>query len=255
MERCPDTGKLHVQGYLRYSAQIAFASIQPVFVPGHIELCMGNEQQNVEYCSKAECRVIGPFEWGVRASQGKRNDLVVVREKVASGASLSEIVMDAEVRSYQGLRSAQFLLGFCERERDFIPEVRWYFGETGGGKTQSVVQEFVGKRVWWSQKNLQWWEGYDGHEVVCFDDFRRDFCTFHELLRLFDSTPYRVMVKGSSRQLLAKVMIVTCPWDAEVLFESRSAEDVQQLLRRITVRRQFGNIVPPPVQAQPIFKP
>ena len=46
-----------------------------------------------------------------------------------------------------------------------------------------------------SSRNLQWFDGYMGQKVVCFDDFRKDFCTFHELLRLLDRYPMDVPVK------------------------------------------------------------
>ena len=91
---------------------------------------------------------------------------------------------------------------------------------------------FGDERVWESGRNLKWWEGYDAHPNVLIDDFRKDFCTFHELLRILDRYPYRIEVKGTSRQLLAKRIIITCPYHPEIIYDTR--EDIGQLLRRIT---------------------
>lgn len=182
------------------------------------------------------------FFWGVPAQPGKRKDIDSVRDLVKSGANMREV---AEVAtSYQSLRCGELLFKYFEKKRNFKPEVRWYHGSTGGGKTRSVMEEFPD--CWLSGKDGKWFDGYDGDEVVCFDDFRKDFCHFSVLLRLLDRYPFRIECKGGSRQLLAKVMIITCPWAPDVLYGNRSDEDIGQLLRRIDSIRLFGDVVPPP---------
>jgi len=167
-----------------------------------------------------------------------------VKELIAAGKGMRTCI--TAVNSYQAMKCAELCLKYLEPGRDFQPEVRWYYGSTGSGKSRDAKTEFPD--AWMSGKDLTWFEGYDAHEVVIFDDFRKDFCTFHVLLRLLDRYPYRIENKGGSRQLLAKVMIITCPWHPEVLYESRSGEDIAQLMRRITVPpKLFGSIVPPPV--------
>lgn len=79
------------------------------------------------------------------------------------------------------------------------PLVLWFYGPTGTGKTRRAVEigeEFGG--YWMSGQNLQWFDGYQTLEtpVAIIDDFRKDFCTFHYLLRLFDRYPLNVPVKG-----------------------------------------------------------
>ena len=59
---------------------------------------------------------------------------------------------------------------------------------------------------------------------------------FHDFLRMLDRYPYRVEVKGSSRELLAKRIFITCPLDPQetwVETERIGIEDIKQLLRRI----------------------
>lgn len=188
------------------------------------------------------------FEWGVPPSQGKRKDIDVVRDVLASGGGMRQVASSAS--SYQSLRCAEVLLKYFEAKRDFPPECFWFHGATATGKTrrafdmfaeyQSRLEWSADEEPWISGKNLQWWEGYDANKFVIVDDFRKDFCTFHELLRILDRYPYRVMTKGGSRQLLARVIVITCPWKPEVLFNTRSDEDIGQLLRRITSVELFG---------------
>lgn len=256
MEKCPTTGRLHCQLYIRYNYAVAVSSVRKTFSPGHVELCAGTEEDNVKYCSKEESRIAGPWTLGVAAEPGKRKDIDIVREIVKSGGGMRAICDVAT--SFQALRGGELLLKYCERERDFVPEVYWWHGSTESGKSKLAFEEFKehkleNERVWVSNKTLEWWEGYDAHAWVIVDDFRRDFCKFHELLRLFDRYPYRVMTKGGSRQLLARVIIVTCPWSPSQLYSSsHCAEDVQQLLRRITSVKLFGSEVPDPVAPNPV---
>lgn len=245
LELAPSTGQRHFQGYVRTTNAITLVGVKRFLPTAHWEPAKGTEAQCIAYCSKEESRCPGeePVMYGeVSEGQGKRKDLDRVREMVSTGCGMRQIV--GEVQSYQGIKTAESLLKYMERQRNFKPEVRWYHGSTGSGKTRSAMNEFPD--AWMSGRNLKWWEGYDAHEVVVIDDFRKDFCTFHEFLRILDRYPYRVEVKGGSRQLLARTMIVTCPWPPEVLYEGRSAEDIGQLLRRIDDIKLFGDPVPPP---------
>ena len=45
-----------------------------------------------------------------------------------------------------------------------------------------------------SAKTLKWWEGYDGHELVIFDDFRADFCTLQIILKFLKCLIENVLI-------------------------------------------------------------
>lgn len=146
--------------------------------------------------------------------------------------------------SYQSMKAGELILKHREPAWDpnKIREVRWYHGATGTGKTRSAFEEFPD--AWVSGKSLKWFEGYDAHKVVIVDDFRKDFCTFHELLRICDRYPFRVETKGGSRQFVAEVVIFTCPFTPEVLYRNSptvKSEDLGQLTRRISEIRLFGD--------------
>ena len=86
--------------------------------------------------------------------------------------------------------------------------------------------------------NGKWWEGYDAHECVIIDDIREETYGYKSLLRLTDRYGYRVEHKGSSRQLLAKEIIITAPKSPQQMFQF-CGEDNSQLLRRIHEIREF----------------
>lgn len=99
---------MHFQGYLRYRAQVAFSRVVTLLRKSHVEITKGNEEHNIKYCTKEESRVAGPWSFGEPAKAGKRNDLTLVREMIAQGKGMREIVQQAS--SYQSMRSVLSLL-------------------------------------------------------------------------------------------------------------------------------------------------
>lgn len=220
-----ESGTKHHQGYVRFTSAVSFNVAKKRLPEGcHIEVAKGSPQQNAEYCTKEKLL----YTIGDCPKQGKRTDLDTVRELIANGKGMRTIC--DEVTSFQSLRGAELMLKYKESVRDWVPNVYWLWGDTGTGKTRTAYEESTDP--WISGKSLRWWEGYDAHEDVIIDDFRGDFCTFHELLRILDRTPYRVEHKGGSRQLLARNIWITSPYPPERVYNT--VENVDQLLRRIT---------------------
>ncbi len=230
-EVAPTTHKKHWQGYAYWSNARRFEGVKKLLPDGcHIEPARGTAEQNRVYCTKESVLL----EIGVLPTQGKRTDLALVRECVSDGGNMRDVIQTAS--SCQGVRVGEKILQYYEQARDWVPEVHWYWGPTGSGKSRRARE--LCPNAWWSGNSLRWWQGYDGHEDVIIDDFRGDFCTFHELLRILDRYPFLVETKGGSRQLLAKRIIITCPYEPSGAYRG-CGEHLCQLLRRITIIREF----------------
>ncbi len=151
---------------------------------------------------------------------------------------------------------------------DTPPVVHWYWGATGTGKSCAVAsavaenEENLGRLLEARSSGTQaagdgeelgvhgdggpaywhpggkWWQGYDGHRVVVFDDFRPKDMPFNILLRIFDSKPLWVEYKGGSRQLRATEFYVTCPKPPEDCY-LEAGEEIEQLTRRVTDVKEF----------------
>ena len=76
----------------------------------------------------------------------------------------------------------------------------FFYVKTGSGKTRTAFEEFP--KIY-TPLSYKWWEGYEGQTEVLIDDFRKDWCKFHELLKLLDRYPFKVEAKGSHHQLMA----------------------------------------------------
>lgn len=227
-EICPDTGKQHLQGYIYFKNAKSFSAVRKLLQPRHIETSNASTDDNVKYCSKD-----GDFhEFGDRPKQGARNDIHNIQEQIQQGnCTMRDIVSSAT--SFQSIRMAEIKFKYFEPQRSWKTEVYWFYGKSGLGKTRKAVE--MCEDPYMCLENNKWWEGYDGHDDVIIDDYRRDFCKFKVLLQLLDRYPLRVECKGGSRQFRAKRLFITSPKSPKDTWEGRTDEDLYQLTRRIDI--------------------
>jgi len=231
-ETCPDTLRKHLQMYVYYNSQITFKSMKKKFPKAHIELAKGTPLQASDYCKKDNDFV----ESGtLPLPQGKRTDIDEVRKILKETNSMKSVVEVSN--SYQAVKMAEQILKYCEAPRTWKPRVEWFYGPTGTGKSKEAY-EILGNECYTCMSTGRWFDGYDGHHMVLIDDMRKDFMKFHELLRLLDRYAMRIETKGGTRQFRAKMIIITSCYHPSEMFDTR--EDLQQLLRRIDVIREFN---------------
>ncbi|AXH77905.1 MAG: helicase [Violenivirus raptis] len=231
-EVCPTSGRKHLQVYIYFKHAKSFESVQKLIYPRNFRECSGSALQNKIYCSKEG----DFFEFGECPKQGARNDIKNIRESIQQGNyTMRDIVSSAT--SFQSIRIAEVNMKYFEPRRDWLPEVYWFYGASGTGKTRQAYEMCEDPYV--CMATNKWWEGYDGHEDVIIDDYRRDFSTFSILLKLLDRYEFRVECKGGSRQLRAKRIIITSPRHPVDTWEGRTGEEIKQLTRRIKEIKEF----------------
>lgn len=227
-------GTKHLQGYIYFKHPKRFGGVKEMFGRAHVEPARGTAKQNKAYCSKQHDFV----ELGTMPNQGKRTDLTKLKERVLRGDEIKHIVRE-DVQNFQQLRFVELLQKYKPKNHKKMRDVKvyWLYGKTGSGKTWQAINNCESDNTWISGKNLRWWQGYLGEEYVILDDFRGDFCTFHELLRILDRYPYEVEYKGGSAELKAHTIYVTSQFHPSEVYHTR--EDIGQLLRRITEIKEF----------------
>lgn len=230
-ELSPTTNTRHIQGYICFSNPISFSSIKKKIPRAHIEVSAGTAEQNRTYCSKENTL----FEDGeIPKKQGSRTDLEEIKEIIKTTGKMSEVVLHAT--SYQSIKVAEQILKYHEPKRNWKPNVKWYYGATGTGKSLTAYDTL--ENPYYCTGSAKWWDGYDAHENVIIDDFRENFCKMDTLLRLLDRYPCSVEVKGSMRQFLAKNIVITSPYHPREIYK-HTDEDISQLIRRIDEIREF----------------
>lgn len=238
-----DSGTPHLQGHVEFKNARSYKAINKKFPGIHTDIRKGTPKQASDYCKKEGDYV----EFGELPCQGSRTDLDIVREDVKNGVPMREI---SQKVGYQGIRMAEKMYSYCEMKRNWKTHVTWLYGPTGSGKSKLAAELLP--NAWWNMASMKWFEGYDAHEDVVFDDFRKEQCSFSYLLRLLDRYELRIEFKGGSRQFLAKRIVITTTKSPQDTFRDPTLgllehgetdgteEDIQQLMRRIEVVRYVG---------------
>jgi hypothetical protein len=230
-EVAPTTGTPHLQGYIYFHNQKSFKNIKKLLGDNaHIEKQHGTTIQNIAYTSKDNKYI----EYGDKPEMGERTDLKQIKELVMTNTPIKDII--PLINDFQQLKFMEGLMKYQKPPEPKEKLIKWYYGKSGSGKTRKAIEE-GGDDYYISMRDLKWWDGYTGQKTVIIDDFRGDFCTFHELLRILDRYPYRVNVKGSSIWLQAETIIITSCYLPDKVYDTR--EDIQQLLRRINIVQCF----------------
>lgn len=229
-------GTKHLQGYVYFKNRRYLEGVKNIIGErAHLEVSRGTPSDNRHYCSKDKHFA----EYGELPTQGSRTDLIKIKKNILEERKqIGDIIKSELISNYQQLKFAETLLKYQDCPTNNNKVVLWFYGPSGSGKTMTAIN-MTDNNFWITSKNLQWWDGYCGQKIVIIDEFRSDFCTYHELLRILDRYPYRCMTKGSSCWLTADIIIITSCYHPSQVYKGIT-EEKKQLLRRITKIVCFG---------------
>lgn len=251
IEKCPDTDRLHLQGYVQFKDPTRLGAVQRFIGDegAHCEKANGSASQNKDYCSKPDSRQEGPWEIGEAAGQGQRTDIEGLHDALKGGATRSTLwednfpVMVRYHRSVDAYRLAQrdVTIRAC-------PEVRVYWGPTGTGKTRRVYYETGGFH--WTADTANkgqtpWFDGYDGDETVLLDDYAGEY-NIHFFKRLLDRYPMQCQVKGGYINWKPSTIYITSNTCPDVWYADSPRADRDAVMRRLkTVEHMDTEWTPP----------
>lgn len=211
-EMAPTTGTPHIHFYIYFSNKKSWNAIKKDLPNcSDIQRAKGTAEDSYNYITKVDKDY---FEIGDMPKQGKRSDIKKVLSSVQSGENMRQIIPNST--SLQSIKTAEICMKYFEKTRNWKTNVYWFYGDTGTGKTKKAYDMFPD--AYEKCSNSKWWDGYDSHENVIIDDFRRGHIDFVELLKLLDRYPCKVEIKGGFRQLLAKNIIITAPEHPRVMY-------------------------------------
>nr|QNA42600.1 replicase protein [Circovirus sp.] len=226
-----EKGTPHIQGYIHFKGMLLcrwrFKRVRNLLGGrAHIEKARGSDEQNRIYCSKEEVYL----EVGSPQHQGKRNDLEKAVDCLEKGGNLNEVARACPgvfIRYGRGLRDYMNVRGLV-KSRDFKTHVIVLIGEPGSGKSK-FANEYEGSKYW--KPRGQWWDGYNGEDVVILDDFY-GWVPYDELLRICDRYPLKVQVKGAFVEFVSKTVIITSNKKPEEWYDKEKIPDQSAMWRR-----------------------
>jgi hypothetical protein len=114
-----------------------------------------------------------------------------------------------------------------------------YWGRTGSGKTRAVMDNIPNENSIYIHPGGQWFDGYDRHEIVLFDDFGGSEFKLTYLLKLLDRYPMRVPVKGGFVSWVPREIYITSNLDPKNWYSNAHHEHVDALFRRFSFIYHF----------------
>lgn len=234
-ETCPTTGKKHFQCYVYYKNPRECSTVIREFSPRHVEIARGSPEQNQTYCSKET--VI--FEHGELPSQGERHDLDLIRDEIAAGARVDDILVDRPMAFHQFGRTMDRLEDrlMMNRYRTEMTKGIWLYGKTGCGKSKKAFEGFTPDTHY--VHNLEdrgWWDNYSQQDTVIIDEFRGQI-PYSTLLRLVDINPFTVSRRNRKAiPFVSKTVIITSSLHPREVYCNLSQNDsLEQLYRRFEI--------------------
>lgn len=167
LEKCPHTGRIHIQGVVRMAKRMVFSSVKAELEKYfsqtiHLEGCGGTWEENLVYTSKPESRIAGPYRHNVRDPDAPFQRVVEywhgppgTGKSTTARRFLSERGFDIyEVAKSQASKGT-WLPGFSGQESVIMDEVDYkWFDDSGWKKIldrmpQTLVAGAGGKNVVW----------------------------------------------------------------------------------------------------------
>lgn len=199
----------HFQGYIELTKPAAITALKKVYPTIHFEKRKGTQEQAIKYCKKEESRIDGPWEWGTPAKQGKRTDLLKLKEYAESGKRKADMPVELYDAYAKYPRFYNTFELFVKPERRLDLQVLLVIGPTGTGKTRLAYDNCKDLFVLpITCKRDMWFDGYDGHTEVLLDDFSGQIA-LAQLLKVLDIYDNKLPIKGGFITFIPKKIIVT----------------------------------------------
>jgi len=212
-----ETSRLHYQGYVEFTGKKRYGWVQnncEGMEGAHLEVRRGTMEEARNYAMKHETRLDGPWEWGApKPGAGSRSDLIAVKRALDQGQPMAYVAdnfFGTFLRYQRGLKEYKRIK---MPKRDWPMEIIAIIGPSGTGKTR-WMRDNCGDDVYWKDKS-KWWDDYDGHHTVGWDEFYGHCCPFTLLLQILDRYPLKVECKGSFVEFTSRRIIFTTNQEPE----------------------------------------
>lgn len=243
LEEGEEQGGLHHQGYVQMACQMRERAVQR-----ELGITKGwCKAQKARFCEAPRAYVC-KLDTGVEPpeifgefrpfEQGKRNDILAFVEdsKTKTKRAMYEehpACMLKYRNAYTDIRAT-----FTE-PRTTKTVVHLVLGRSGSGKSFACRNKILGvltpaQYYTFGAENKGWWDGYDAHEYVIFEDMK-GWMLPSTFLQLCDEYPMTVQIKGGRAQFVAKHILINSTlepnqwWSEEVMTKF----EPQEIIRRI----------------------
>lgn len=160
-EKAPETGKLHVQGYMEINKSLRMGAIKKWDQMGtaHLEKRHGTPEEAIAYCTKEESRLEEGvrFEFGKSTSKGRKKEgkptlerMNEVTELIKAGSGLKELIEMPQYADivYRNTLAIKEIIRVYDTPKS-RPNMRVVlcYGKSGMGKTHCACHDAEGNEL------------------------------------------------------------------------------------------------------------
>lgn len=254
LERAPETGAEHFQGYLSTYRSTSFAVVHSFFKTLHEGMKpwvadAKSPAQAWAYTQKEDTRLAGPWTHGKPPSQGARTDLYDFVES-AMELRTGTVTVDTLRSEYPPIE-ARYTRWFDRVVDRYTPDrtdkthVILCYGPAGTGKSHRCREicrlsfscepfPITLRDGVKTSTQANWFDGIDQHEsagLYCIiDEISPYALSLQQFNKLADSGPYSVPVKGGFRKWRCKVLFITSNFRPVDLYPQTQSTDDGKLV-------------------------
>lgn len=256
-----ENGTYHTHIFMACSDAVRFSTIKKKFERAHFEMAKGTSKENRDYIFKE-----GKWEKDKKKEtnlpetheefgdmpverQGQRNDLIDLYDMIKQGLSNFDIIEEnpAYMMHIDKIERARQIVKeekFKNVLRDL--EVTYIWGDTGTGKTRSVMDQYGYENVYRITDYTHPFDSYKGQDVVIFEEFRSSL-KIQEMLNYLDRYPLELPCRYLNKiACYTKVYIIsniplTCQYD---YIQQQYPETWEAFCRRIYNIQHFKRDLP-----------
>lgn len=227
----------HLQGYVVFNTAQRLSKLAALFgARNHFLVMKGDVDHSEVYCRKEGNEL---FEFGDPIAPGKRNDIVLMHERVVEGKDDLEIAEEMPTvwyKYHKGIEKQRQLLDVKNTPLWRPVTVKVYYGRTRTGKTRAATTENSSVYLW--KPPYKWCQAYCGEQRLVIDEYNNQQ-PIHWLLSFLDN--YRILVecKGSHSVSKWSEVVVTTNIPVEQWHLNAKEEHIDALLARIDEIQEF----------------
>lgn len=227
-ETCPETGRKHLQFTICFTNARSVEKVRQLFDGRHIQISR-NVDDCIKYCKKGnDC-----WEHGTCPKQGRRTDIEAMAEMVKAGSNDIALFEANPTLFCMYRKSFDHMRSQYEVKRNWKTEVFILTGPSGCGKTRYAMENKAVPLSVSGDTSNPFIMGYNGEDIVLFDEFHPTKMNRSIFLQLTDRYPMNINIKGGSRNWKPDVIFFTTN-DPE---PERWYDGAPEYLRRVKIVR------------------
>lgn len=258
-----EQGTPHLQGYVyfdnakslkRMKKYLPRANLSERYVDSTAEncakYCKKGEQPHAEWVAlKDKGQNYGKNadfeEYGQIKQQGKRVDLIEIKNEIVAGRDVEDIMMETPEIYHQYGRTLDKIQDVVLRRKTRTQFTKgiWIHGASGNGKSELVFKNYSHTHSYVWKKDKEWQDGYKQQPLVIIDEFRGQL-PFWKLLELADQwTNCWIERRGKEAMPFTSEMVcITSSLKPEEIYKNLDANDKWIQFKRRYMVLDIGDI-------------